>query len=54
MFRLFRRVGQHDYTASDDAPGHETGFMRYRLTDETIYQLLPWIGATHASEPSPL
>ncbi|MFF7944963.1 ArsR/SmtB family transcription factor [Nocardia gamkensis] len=28
--------------------------VRYRLADETIHRLLHWIGATHASEPSPL
>jgi DNA-binding transcriptional ArsR family regulator len=27
--------------------------VRYRLADETIHRLLHWIGATHASEPSP-
>ncbi len=28
--------------------------VRYRLADETIHQLLHWIGATHAPEPSTL
>ncbi|MEV0297491.1 metalloregulator ArsR/SmtB family transcription factor [Nocardia sp. NPDC050710] len=28
--------------------------VRYRLADETIHQLLHWIGAPHASAPSPL
>lgn len=25
--------------------------VRYRLADETIHQLLHWLGATHASAP---
>ncbi|WP_431952108.1 ArsR/SmtB family transcription factor [Nocardia lijiangensis] len=28
--------------------------VRYRLADETVHELLHWIGAPHASEPSPL
>jgi DNA-binding transcriptional regulator PaaX len=28
--------------------------VRYRLSDEMIHQLPHWIGATHASESSPL
>ncbi|WUD70159.1 metalloregulator ArsR/SmtB family transcription factor [Nocardia sp. NBC_00508] len=28
--------------------------VRYRLADETIHQLLHWLGAPHAPAPSPL